>query len=191
MLGFISNVRIMRYLLFNAFHGAAGDMITGSLLSLGADPEPVRKAMRSVVKDPSIRSVMRKGIRAIKVDTHASSQRRSLDEVIGIVRGADAPPAAIELASKVFRRIAAAEESVHGEQPHFHEVGADDAIADVIGACTALHCLNPDIISVTEFSSRRRDCSDRARDPAGPCTGNDGDTRLLRYTRPVRQARGR
>ena len=189
MLGFISNVRIMRYLLFNAFHGAAGDMITGSLLALGADPEPVRKAMRSVVKDPSIRSVMRKGIRAIKVDTHASSQRRSLDEVIGIVRGADAPPGCNRTGIEgVSGGLPTAEESVHGEQPHFHEVGADDAIADVIGACTALHCLNPDIISVTEFAPRRRDCSDRARDPAGPCTGNDGDTRLLRYTGPVRQA---
>ena len=152
MQGFISNVRIMRYLLFNAFHGAAGDMITGSLLSLGADQELVRKAMQSVVSEPSISSVTRNGIRAIKVETHALPEKRTLDEVIEIVRRADAPRAAIEMALQVFGRIASAEEAVHGGKPHFHEVGADDAIADVIGACTALCSLNPDIISVSELA---------------------------------------
>jgi pyridinium-3,5-bisthiocarboxylic acid mononucleotide nickel chelatase len=151
MQGFISNVRIMRYLLFNAFHGAAGDMITASLLALGADQELVRKAMQSVVSEPTIHSVTKNGIRAIKVDTHALPGRRILEEVNEIVRGADAPPAAIEMALKVFKRIAAAEETVHGVHQHFHEVGADDAIADVIGACTALHSLKPDAVSVSQL----------------------------------------
>jgi pyridinium-3,5-bisthiocarboxylic acid mononucleotide nickel chelatase len=149
MQGFISNVRIMRYLLFNAFHGAAGDMITASLLAIGADRELVSKAMQSVVSEPTIRFVTKNGIRAIKVDTHASPERRTLEEVNEIVRGADAPPAAVEMALKVFKRIADAEETVHGEHPHFHEVGADDAVADVVGACTALHSLKPDAVSVT------------------------------------------
>ncbi|HVP93814.1 MAG TPA: nickel pincer cofactor biosynthesis protein LarC [Methanoregulaceae archaeon] len=142
----------MRYLLFNAFHGAAGDMITASLLSLGADQEPVRNAMQSVVTEPSIRLVTKNGIRAIQVDTHASPERRTLDEVIEKVRGADAPQAAIDLALRVFKRIADAEAMVHGGKPHFHEVGADDAIADVIGACTALHNLKPDAVSVSELA---------------------------------------
>jgi uncharacterized protein (TIGR00299 family) protein len=45
------------------------------------------------------------------------------------------------MARRVYGRIAAAEEEVHGAHAHFHEVGADDAIADVVGACTALHTL--------------------------------------------------
>jgi hypothetical protein len=49
---------------------------------------------------------------------------------------------------RVFERINAAEESVHGARVHFHEVGADDAIADVIGACTALHTLAVEGVAV-------------------------------------------
>jgi len=152
MLGFISNVRIMRYILFNAFHGAAGDMVTGSLIALGADRELVTSAMRSVVKEPTIGFVTKNGIRAVTVDTHALPGKRTLAEVREIVSGADASPEAIAMALRVFQRIADAEETVHGELHHFHEVGADDAIADVIGACTALMSLNPDAISVSDLA---------------------------------------
>ena len=139
----------MRYLLFEPFHGAAGDMITGALLSLGADKERVADAMRSVVSDPSFSIVDRAGIRAVRVETHAAKSSRTLEEVIARVRTARATGPAIEMAVRVFQRIAEAEESVHGSHTHFHEVGADDAIADVIGACTALDLLKPDGIAVT------------------------------------------
>jgi uncharacterized protein (TIGR00299 family) protein len=146
---FICTVRIMRYLLFEPFHGAAGDMVTGALLSLGADRETVAKAMRSVVADPLFSIVDRAGIQAVRVETHATKSSRTLEEVIARVRKARAPGPAIEMAIRVFRRISEAEQSVHGSQAHFHEVGADDAIADVIGACTALDILKPDGIAVT------------------------------------------
>jgi uncharacterized protein (TIGR00299 family) protein len=45
------------------------------------------------------------------------------------------------MAARDFERIGRAEERVHGTRTHFHEVGADDAVADVVGACTALHSL--------------------------------------------------
>jgi len=139
----------MRYLLFEPFHGAAGDMVTGALLSLGADRETVAGAMRSVVADPSFSIVDRAGIQAVRVETHATKSSRTLEEVLALVRSARAPEPAIEMAIRVFRRIAEAEQSVHGTRAHFHEVGADDAIADVIGACTALYLLKPDGVSVT------------------------------------------
>lgn len=139
----------MRYLLFEPFHGAAGDMVTGALLSLGADQETVADAMRSVVSDPSFSIVERAGIQATRVKTHATKSSRTLEEVITKVRSARAPEPAIEMATRVFRRISDAEESVHGSHAHFHEVGADDAIADVIGACTAMLLLKPDGVAVT------------------------------------------
>jgi len=139
----------MRYLLFEPFRGAAGDMVTGALLSLGADRETVAEAMRSVVSDPTISTVDRAGIQAIRVETHATKSSRTLEEIIERVRNARAPGPAIEMAIRVFQRMAEAEESVHGSHAHFHEVGADDAIADVIGACTALGLLNPDGVAVT------------------------------------------
>jgi hypothetical protein len=52
------------------------------------------------------------------------------------------------MARRVFTRIGAAEEKVHGARTHFHEVGADDAVADVVGACTALCSLNVSGVAV-------------------------------------------
>lgn len=138
----------MKVLLFDPFNGAAGDMIIGSLLDLGADEGFVRAAMRSVVGEPTIERVDRSGIQAIQVRTNAPVQHRSLDEVLDIVAGSDAPAAAREMARRVFLRIHRAEESIHGEGAHFHEVGADDAIADVLGACTALHSLGVEKVAV-------------------------------------------
>jgi hypothetical protein len=140
----------MRILVFDPFHGAAGDMITGSLLHCGADKELVMRSMRSVVTEPGIAEVTRAGIRAVKVDTHAPHARRTLEEVMTRLDSAagDIPAPALAMARRVFARINAAEEHVHGDHVHFHEVGADDALADVVGACTALFSLRAEGVAV-------------------------------------------
>lgn len=138
----------MNILLFDPFSGAAGDMVIGSLLDLGADEEAVRAAMRSVVSEPTIERVDRSGIQAVYVRAHAQVHHRTLDEVLDRVAGSDAPAPALEMARNVFFRIHRAEESIHGPGAHFHEVGADDAIADVVGACTALYSLNVDGVAI-------------------------------------------
>ncbi len=138
----------MNVLLFDPFNGAAGDMIIGSLLDLGADEGVVRAAMRSVVGEPTIERVDRSGIRAVRVRAHAPVDHRTLEEVLDRVAESDTPAPAREMARRVFLRIHRAEESIHGHGAHFHEVGADDAIADVVGACTALYSLAPDRVAV-------------------------------------------
>ena len=138
----------MRHLIFDPFHGAAGDMITAALLDLGADRERVEDVMASVVGKPDIRVVGRQGIRAVSVDTRAEARERSLDQVLEKVRGAEASPEILDMATRVFHRIAAAEEKIHGETTHFHEVGADDAIADILGACTAFFSLDVDGVAI-------------------------------------------
>ncbi len=140
----------MRILIFDPFHGAAGDMITGALLDCGADRPLVMRAMQAVVAEPKISTVTRAGIRAVKVDTQATPAHRTLADVLAHLDGAAAevPAPALAMARKVFERIHAAEETVHGHHVHFHEVGADDAIADIIGACTALHTLAVDGVVV-------------------------------------------
>ncbi len=65
----------------------------------------------------------------------------------------DVPAPALAMARRVFQRIHAAEEEVHGTHAHFHEVGADDAIADIIGACTALHSLSIDGVIVLPITT--------------------------------------
>ena len=140
----------MRILIFDPFHGAAGDMITAALLDCGADQPIVMRAMQAVVAEPKISTVTRAGIRALKVDTHATPAHRTFPEVMQrIDSAADVVPApALAMARRVFERIRVAEEEVHGTHAHFHEVGADDAIADIIGACTALHSLSVDGVKV-------------------------------------------
>ena len=66
----------------------------------------------------------------------------------------DLPGPVIALAQDAFRRLAEAEGKAHGidvEQVVFHEVGADDAIADIVGAATALHALRVDRVVVSPF----------------------------------------
>lgn len=138
----------MLTIVFDPFHGAAGDMIISSLLDLGADEEEVITAMESVVAKPSLKRVNKCGISALYINTHAEKISRTPEEVYSIVKTASAPKNAIKMALSVFRRIAEAEEKIHGHCPHFHEVGADDAIADVIGACTAFLSVNPDVVFV-------------------------------------------
>jgi len=140
----------MRILVFDPFHGAAGDMILGALLDCGADKDLVMRVMRSVVAKPSITRVTRAGISAIQVETHATPAHRTLTDVMKRLDDAASvvPATAFTMARQVFERINAAEEQVHGAHAHFHEVGADDAIADVIGASTALHSLGVDGVTV-------------------------------------------
>ena len=124
-------------------------MLIGGLLAAGADRDAVRRAMASVVAEPEFGFVDRAGIRAVRVRTHAGHAARTLAEVLARVAAADAPTAAIALAERVFRRLHGAEASVHGDDHvHFHEVGADDAIADVLGAATALLSLGVDGVAV-------------------------------------------
>ncbi|MBR1368988.1 hypothetical protein RJ53_05515 [Methanocalculus chunghsingensis] len=138
----------MRTILFDPANGAAGDMIIGALLDAGADEPLVTRAMASVVGEPVITKVKRRGITATYIQTRAGVGTRTLKEVLDCVSMAEAPDKAKEMAERVFHRIHDAEARVHGDHPHFHEVGADDAIADVVGACTALLSLSPDRISV-------------------------------------------
>lgn len=140
----------MRVLIFDPFHGAAGDMITGALLDCGADRQTVMQAMEAVVAEPAVTEVTRAGIRALRVNTKATPAHRTLADVMKILDEAASrvPAPALAMARRVFERINAAETEVHGTHAHFHEVGADDAIADVVGACTALHSLAVDGVRV-------------------------------------------
>jgi hypothetical protein len=100
--------------------------------------------MASVVAEPEITVVDRLGIKGLSLKTRAPVTRRTIWEVMERVKRAEAPEGAITMAARVFDRINRAEEEIHGGSAHFHEVGADDAIAEVLGACTAYCSLNTD-----------------------------------------------
>ncbi|MDX2215899.1 MAG: nickel pincer cofactor biosynthesis protein LarC [Oculatellaceae cyanobacterium bins.114] len=72
------------------------------------------------------------------------SHSRHLPEIEQLIRAADLPPQAETWSLAVFRRLAEAEGAVHGispDQVHFHEVGATDAIVDIVGTCLGLEWL--------------------------------------------------
>jgi uncharacterized protein (TIGR00299 family) protein len=145
----------MRILLIDPFHGAAGDMIVSSLLSLGADRTAVQDSMRSVVSEPVIREVKRGGICALQVDSQAGVEERSLEDVLARVASADASASARGMAERIFGRLQSAEETVHGPPVHFHQVGADDAVAEVVGACVALESLHVDGVEILPLAIGR------------------------------------
>ncbi|CAA9432369.1 MAG: hypothetical protein AVDCRST_MAG35-2694, partial [uncultured Quadrisphaera sp.] len=136
----------MRVLWVDASRGAAGDMLLGALLDAGASLEGVRRAVAAVAPEPvvvGLESTRRHGLRAARatVEVADSTTHRGLSDVLALVRAGGLAPAVEAFAVATFTRLARAEARVHGsdvEHVHFHEVGALDAIADVVGCAAAL-----------------------------------------------------
>jgi len=130
--------------------GVAGDMLLGALLDAGASLDGVRAAVEAVVPGAvrlSTREVRRAGLRATAVTVEgdeAGGPHRRWTDVRTLLRAADLDDAVRTRALAAFAALARAEAHVHGIPPDdvtFHEVGALDAIADVVGVCAALHDL--------------------------------------------------
>ena len=145
----------MKSLIFDPFSGAAGDMVLGSLISLGADAPKIIEIIESAVDvSVSVGSVSKKGIHAVDVhiDSVHDEHSRRYSDLVDIIISAGLPAMVEKSALDVFAIMAKAESKVHGESPeelHFHEVGQNDALADVIGSCAAIHELSADSIFCT------------------------------------------
>ncbi|HEY6501291.1 MAG TPA: nickel pincer cofactor biosynthesis protein LarC [Streptosporangiaceae bacterium] len=131
----------------DATAGVAGDMLLAALLDAGADTGRVSAAIASLgVPGLGLRTATaRRGglacLRAVITTPTVTDRERHLADVLGHLEASDLRPAARDLAAQVFRLLAEAEGAVHGEPPenvHFHEVGAFDSMADVVGSAAAL-----------------------------------------------------
>ncbi len=130
-------------------------MLLGALVHAGASLARIQAAVDALAVEPiqlEARQVSRAGLAATKVDVHASpsSVSRSWPHVRGLVAGAALPAPVRDRALAVFRRMAIAEATSHGLSPdevHFHEVGALDALADVVGVCAGVHELGLDRVT--------------------------------------------
>jgi pyridinium-3,5-bisthiocarboxylic acid mononucleotide nickel chelatase len=138
------------HLWIDASAGVAGDMLLGALVDAGATLARVQQAVDAVVPDGvrlRTEAVTRAGLRAIRahVESIASDQsHRSWREIRERLASASLADPVRARATDVFAHLAAAEAAVHGLEPddvHFHEVGALDSIADVVGVSAALHDL--------------------------------------------------
>lgn len=135
----------------DATGGVSGDMLLGAVVDAGVPVEVIQAAVDSLGLPEPVRltaePALRSGIGATKVQVSApeTQRRRTLPDVLALLDALDAPLR--ERATAVFEALAAAEAAVHRTAPeevHFHEVGALDAVADVVGVVAGLELLGLD-----------------------------------------------
>jgi uncharacterized protein (TIGR00299 family) protein len=139
----------MKTLYFDCFAGASGDMILGGLVGLGVNPAELTAALRGLgTSGWQLRcgTVDRSGIGAKRVEviTEETHAHRHLSGILRIIDTAELSPSVKARAGQIFTRLAEAEARVHQipiEKIHFHEVGALDAIVDIVGACVGFEML--------------------------------------------------
>jgi len=132
----------------DASSGASGDMLLGALVGAGVPVEVLQSAIDAVAPEPvalRVEEVRRGGLAAtrVHVDAAESQHHRTWRDLRPLLDGT---------ALAVFERLAVAEAAVHGVSPedvHFHEVGALDAIADVVGVCAGFAHLGATDVTVS------------------------------------------
>jgi uncharacterized protein (TIGR00299 family) protein len=133
---------------FDAFSGLSGDMLVGCLADAGASTEAIIAALNSmeVGAQFTFEKVKRRDMGATKfrVTVTETTKHRHLPGILKMIERAEMPQRAKKNATAVFERLGQAEAGVHQipiEKVHFHEVGAADSIADIVGACLGLELL--------------------------------------------------
>jgi uncharacterized protein (TIGR00299 family) protein len=137
---------------FDCFSGISGDMTLGALVDAGCDVARLRSELQALQVpgwELSAEKVWKNGMAATcaKVKTEEQRAHRSLTEVLEILRRSDLAPRVRDRARAVFQKLGEAEARVHDvplEKIHFHEVGAVDAIVDIVGVCIGFDTLGID-----------------------------------------------
>ncbi|SPF50510.1 conserved hypothetical protein [Syntrophobacter sp. SbD1] len=149
----------MRIAYFDCFSGASGDMILGALMDAGLSVERLREELAKLHLshyEVNVEKVIKKGIggsqAVITLDDHHDDHHghhhhhhRNLHDIEEIIGTSSLDDAVKQKSLKIFRRLAEAEAKVHQttiDLIHFHEVGAMDAIIDVVGGVSGLAALD-------------------------------------------------
>jgi pyridinium-3,5-bisthiocarboxylic acid mononucleotide nickel chelatase len=150
-----------RHAWIDASAGVAGDMLLGALVDAGADLTVVQQAVDAVIAD-SVRltstPVTRAGQHASRISVGVITQDVPVREwraINDLIATADLAAPIRKRAMATFGRLAEAEGRVHNlpaADVHFHEVGALDSIADIVGVAAALHSLEIDSISASAIA---------------------------------------
>lgn len=132
--------------------GIAGDMCLGALVDLGLPLEYLTMHLKSLLNTDeyhlSVEKIEHQGQLATKVNVELPQEKstpaRHLETIKALIQQGNLPPQVEKWSLDVFQRLAVAEGLVHGVPPekvHFHEVGATDAIIDIVGTCLGLDWL--------------------------------------------------
>ena len=160
----------MRFIRFDSIGGASGDMLLGALASIGADLAAIERTVRKFLPDGvriASEPVADRGLHGIRATVqckkphahdhwpdahgHSHAPHRTLQEITAMLQSPALDATTRTLVLAVFQRLAVAEGKIHGRKPtqvHFHEVGATDSIADIVGCCLALRQLEVAGVSV-------------------------------------------
>ncbi len=151
----------MRIGYFDCFSGASGDMILGALVDAGLPLAELQAAIGGLGV-PGIRlaadTVRRGAFRGTLVSVKTEGEghpHRHLGDITRIIEAARLAPEVRADAARVFQRLADAEAAAHGipvEKVHFHEVGALDAIADIVGAAWGVRRLGLEAVHVSPIN---------------------------------------
>ncbi len=144
----------------DATAGAAGDMLLGALIDAGVPLEVLSDAVDAIAPEPirlRTERVVRGGMSATKchVEFDDSETHRTWATIRALLLAADFPDGVRALAFATFERLAVAESQAHGvavDDVHFHEVGALDSIADVVGVCAGFSHLGLTSVTVSTIA---------------------------------------
>ncbi|HLJ16750.1 MAG TPA: nickel pincer cofactor biosynthesis protein LarC [Bryobacteraceae bacterium] len=139
----------MKIAYLDCFSGISGDMTLGALVDAGCPLGEIEAQLRRLPVPGwtiSAEKVVRRGFRAtqVRVVSSDTQRHRSLSEILQLIERAQLPQRVADRASSIFTRLGKAEALVHGvpvEKVHFHEVGAVDAIVDIVGAAAGFEQL--------------------------------------------------
>jgi uncharacterized protein (TIGR00299 family) protein len=144
----------MKILYYDCFAGISGDMNLGALIDLGVDSHYLITELEKLNIEGfhlEITTGQRRGISGTKaevvIENQENEKHRHLRHVVEIVNGSSLADHVKINALKIFNLIAVAEAKIHNipiEKVHFHEVGALDSIADIVGAAICLDYLKID-----------------------------------------------
>lgn len=132
--------------------GISGDMFLAACVDAGADFETIQSGIDSLGTNNcrlEKKDVTKFGFRALKVDVLHDPEHahRHLHHIVKMIDESTITPRQKDLAKQIFQKLAESEAKVHGstiEKVHFHEVGAIDSIADIVGAAIAWDLLGLD-----------------------------------------------
>ncbi|MYD44146.1 MAG: nickel pincer cofactor biosynthesis protein LarC [Gammaproteobacteria bacterium] len=143
-------------LLYECFSGMAGDMHLGAMLDLGVPQTHLQEQLSKLELDNSFRLKVSRGKKlgitgtSVTVElTEAQPSSRHLSDIKRIIAESSLSANVKNRATSMFELLGNAEAQVHDipiDQVHFHEVGAVDAIVDIVGAAICLDYLNPDMV---------------------------------------------
>jgi len=143
---------------FDCFSGISGDMTLGAFIGLGVPAGWLTDTLKSALSiefDLSVESISRSGIAGSHVNVSVADHKaRHYSDIRKMIQNSGLPDGVKATSLEMFERLASAEAGIHGcskDEVHFHEVGAVDAIVDMVGCALCMEYLRIDRVFASKI----------------------------------------